>query len=351
MAVDGINAKKHFETPDTSLPKEEKAEKTPLRIKDVATIAFYTLAALFAAAATISLVVSLTVVAAEALAGTILTISLIGLGVLAGLKLWEIATPHLPEWIRWIANLVQVVVTEVFGILSLIALFPVDLTKQDPKTAKEIDPDQTPILMIHGFLGSSNNWVYHKSRLKAAGYKNIFSINLGNPLVSIDEYAKRVDEKVKEIQRITGRKDIRIVSHSMGGLVARQWRYTRAGDADVKDIVTLGTPLDGTYVSYITLGLSSCANEMRPGSDFVKKQQALASLDNETDYYHIATKVDLVILPMDSAKRGGSPKSNVKVDTLDATGHVGYLFSDKAADLVVDYFKEKDRKALEESAV
>ncbi|WP_098038857.1 esterase/lipase family protein [Estrella lausannensis] len=352
MAIDSLNTGRTDMNGRFPLPEEEKkVEGSPLRIKDIAHIAFYTLGALFAAAATISLIVSLTVISAEAIAGTILTISLIGLGTLAGLKLWELATPHLPECLRRVANIIQILVTEVLGILSLIALFPVDLTKSDPKTRDEINPEETPILMIHGFLGSSNNWVYHKSRLKAAGYQNVFSINLGNPLISIDEYARRVDAKVKEIQELTGRKDIRLLTHSMGGLVARQWRYTMAQDTDVKEIVTLGTPLDGTYVAYGTLGLSSCGKEMFPGSDFVKQQQEWAAHDQTTDYYHIATKTDLIILPMDSAKRGGSPGDKLKVDTLDATGHVGYLFSDKAADLVIDYFKAKDRHPGPVSAV
>lgn len=320
-------------------PLEEEIKK-PFLIKDAVRYVFLALAAAFALVGSIGICLY-AFIQLQPIAITLLTISLVGLSILNLIKVWELITPELPEPLRSYANLIYSIATEIFSILALIVLAPVNLINWDPKTVEEINPDETPTLLIHGFLGSSNNWVYLRSRMRAAGYQNIFTSNLGNPLLSIEEYAERIDAKVQEIMALTGRNDIRLVCHSMGGIVARHWRYHHAQNIHVPDIVTLGTPLDGTYLAYLTLGLSSCGTQMFPESAYLKNQQDLASKDTETNYLHIGSSVDFVILPNRSAYHGGAPASKTQAEVLDITGHVAYLFSDGAADLVIDYFKSK----------
>lgn len=319
---------------------EESREKKPLLVKEVANAIFIALASVFAAVG-VAGAVAFAFIPPVGL--TLLLISMIGLSALNLIKLWELVTPHLPEPLRAVANQIQSFGREILAVISQIFVAPIDLTKKDPKTFKEIDPNETPTLLIHGFLGSSNNWIYHRERLVSAGYKNVFTINLGDPRLPIEEYAKKVDEKIKEIKTLTGRSDIRFVCHSMGGLVAREWHYNHNVDTKVRDIVTIGSPLNGTHVANATLGLSECGKQMYPDSPFVKAQQERASQDTETNYYHIGSNTDLVILPNSSAHAGAAP--NAKLDTLDCTGHVGYLFSDTTADLLINYFKTQEQMA------
>jgi triacylglycerol esterase/lipase EstA (alpha/beta hydrolase family) len=201
----------------------------------------------------------------------------------------------------------------------------------------DCDSSQTPILLIHGFCGSSNNWLYHIQRLREAGYKNIFTINLGSPFRSIDDYACRVKHMVAKIQGLLPEHPgIALVGHSMGGLVARHYRYTYA-DAqheNVQKIFTIGTPLDGTYLAYLASWISPAARQMEPGSSYVQQQQQFARCDDTTKYVHIGTNVDSIVVPGSSALKGGS--QHIKTAVLDATGHVEYLFSDATADLLID---------------
>jgi triacylglycerol esterase/lipase EstA (alpha/beta hydrolase family) len=207
---------------------------------------------------------------------------------------------------------------------------------KNPKTKEEINPNETPILMIHGFSNSSSSWFYHHKRLKEAGHKNLFTINLGDPRLSIEEdYAKKVDEMVQEIKRLTGRNDIVLVGHSMGGLVAIEWRQNYAVGTEVKNIVTLGTPHDGTKMAHLTLGLSKCGKEMLPDSDLIKRQQEVAATDTETEYLRIRSRADHTIIPEHSAYWGSAPKTEIV--TLDATGHGGMLFSDTVGDILVSH--------------
>ena len=109
---------------------------------------------------------------------TVACVSGVALALLLAAKAWQQIAPFLPEPVRHIAYFIQSIVTGIFSIITLGIIFPIDLERRDPQ---EGSPTQTPILFIHGFCGSSNNWLYHRHRLEGAGYKNLFTINLGTP--------------------------------------------------------------------------------------------------------------------------------------------------------------------------
>src|SRR5690606_4658923 len=122
-----------------------------------------------------------------------------------------------------------------------------------------------------------------------AGQRNIFTINLGSAFQDMDSCADKVHEMVEEIKRRTGRSDLKIVGHSMGGLVAIHYKQKHPDDVEVKDIITLGTPLDGTRVA-VAAPFSPLAKQMREGSEFVQEKKALMAQDTTTRYLHLVSK-------------------------------------------------------------
>ena len=71
---------------------------------------------------------------------------------------------------------------------------------------------------------------------------------------SLDTYALRLNDIIKNVKTITNRDKVYIVSHSMGGLVSR--RYMQIfGDNDVEKLVMIGTPNHGVS----GLILTSCS--------------------------------------------------------------------------------------------
>jgi pimeloyl-ACP methyl ester carboxylesterase len=238
-----------------------------------------------------------------------------------------------------VVNYIRAIIADIVSAIALAILFPVDLERFDPKKPEECDPSQRPILLIHGFLGSSNNWVYHRYCLLQAGYKNIFTVNLGDPRKSIEDYTKIVAAKVETIKALTGRADIVLVGHSMGGLVAQQYRYTEPGaDACVKKIITIGTPCFGTHVALAASWASTAAQEMQPNSELVSRLQQAASADQATEYIHIATKADMMVRPVVSALGASGPRSSTRV--LNATGHIQHLFSPATAGLLEESLRD-----------
>ncbi len=310
-----------------------------IKIKTIAHIAFVTLSSICAAALAVSITMAVIGVAVGMMT-TAATVSAVALAMLLAAKAWQQWTPYLPSTLRIVANYIQSVVTAVFSILALGIIFPINLEKQDPKNLQECNPHQIPVLLIHGFCGSSNNWLYHRQRLLGAGYQNIFTINLGTIFQSVEQYTSLVRQKVADIRRITGMREIILVGHSMGGLVCRDYRYKHA-EADqmhVRKIITVGAPLNGTYTAYLASWISAAAKEMEPSSPYVRQQQERAAADDRTDYVYIGTHVDSIVIPTSSALEGGARQARRAM--LNATGHIEFLFSDATADLIIDELRD-----------
>jgi hypothetical protein len=83
---------------------------------------------------------------------------------------------------------------------------------------------------------------------------------------------------------------------------------------------------------------------MEPASSYVQEQQAHAARDDMTDYFHIGTKVDSIVVPGSSALEGGD--KHAKIAVLNATGHIEFLFSDTTADLIINELRNRQQSRL-----
>src|SRR5436853_1448884 len=136
------------------------------------------------------------------------------------------------------------------------ALLPRD--GYDPRAAYP-----TPVILVHGFLGSPTNFVAIRSQLAAAGISNAFHFN----------YAARLDYRRFVVQlaamsetlcRKTGVPQIDIVAHSLGGLIARG--VIESGTR-VRRLVTLGSPSLGPAIAPQELAVYGAADPLIPLPD------------------------------------------------------------------------------------
>lgn len=91
---------------------------------------------------------------------------------------------------------------------------------------------------------------------------------------SLDTYAVRLNDIIKNVKKMTQRNKVKIVAHSMGGLVSR--RYLQIfGDDDVETLVMVGTPnhgVDGYILSGCSLlGAQAHCEAMDKDSLFLNK--------------------------------------------------------------------------------
>ncbi len=195
----------------------------------------------------------------------------------------------------------------------------------------------TPILLIHGYLHFAPVWLYHMRFYKKAGLGPIYTMNLNDPFSSIEHLSENVANKVKEIVKETGKDEIYIVGHSMGGLIGS---YYAIHDAPKKEgvlkVITLGSPFHGTKVANIAIGEN--AKEMRLNSPFVKALLKDIQKEKKIPFYNIGSKSDQLVIPQSSSFVVDKPERKL---VLDGIGHVGLLFSSQAANQVVNWVKEK----------
>ncbi len=191
---------------------------------------------------------------------------------------------------------------------------------------------KTPILLVHGYVNFSSVWLFHILRLKRKGYGPLFLINLGFPFSSIEVYAEKVKKKITEIQKVTKKNEIILIGHSMGGLVLSYFAEKYPTHADVKAIITLGSPLKGTKVAKI--GIGKCCRQMEYKSKFI--QTAKEGYPDKI-MYHIVTKKDQLIIPYTSGIVNEEKSRNYIIDDL---GHASLLYSTRVFQKI-DYWLKK----------
>jgi Leucine-rich repeat (LRR) protein/pimeloyl-ACP methyl ester carboxylesterase len=111
-----------------------------------------------------------------------------------------------------------------------------------------------PVVLVHGWNDTAASWEeYRLTFLPAIGLTGyaIDSMDTGfgdGTLVSIDENAQRLQEYIARVKGLTGAKQVDIVAHSMGGLIARRYiaKYMNANTPDVNQLIMLGTPNEGS---------------------------------------------------------------------------------------------------------
>lgn len=287
-------------------------------------------AAVLAVGATITLFVTAWPMGASiALVSTIALASLLAVG---GIERWK--EKIYPKCLRDVVNVVYAFAIEIIAILGCMVLFPFKIKDET------ISRSQTPVLLVHGFMHNSSGFRYIRSRLRQGGAGQIFTINFGNPFTqSISgNFVEKLRSKVKEIAAQTGRTDLLIIGHSMGGVVSTDFLLSDKR-SDI-GLVTLGSPLEGTYMAYIGLGPS--AREMRPNSAYIQAlHEKQKNFGKKLDALHIGSHADFIICPTKSAC---GPTWNHATHTFSDMGHVTYFFSDRVADQLLQKAHEPSNR-------
>ncbi len=223
--------------------------------------------------------------------------------------------------IRWI----YAQTIELFALLMVVVLCCAQLVSR--RQMKPIGGKGRPILLVHGYLNAGAVWIFHRRFLAKRGLGPIYTIDLGSPLHSIRSYAQRVHEKAQEIARETGRADLTLIGHSMGGLVSYYYALKLAARGSVHQVITIASPLQGTHAAKI--GLGRCAREMEIGSDLIQEIGRAVEGRRDTTFYNIATRTDELVIPYSSSFLHSTPDHQRLFDDL---GHASLLFSKRVSE-------------------
>ncbi|TFW35087.1 esterase/lipase family protein, partial [Massilia horti] len=100
------------------------------------------------------------------------------------------------------------------------------------------DARTPPVLLLHGYGCNSGYW-FHLVQLFDAAHISHASLDLEPLGGDIDGYAPLVEQAAARLCAAAHARQLVIVAHSMGGLVARAW-MRKYGSARVARVVTLG---------------------------------------------------------------------------------------------------------------
>ncbi len=180
--------------------------------------------------------------------------------------------------------------------------FDFDRHGNDVVRRTDFSKGQRPVLLLYGFMATRRTFEVLEHRLRRDHYA-VWSINLGGLFDAfnthgIDVLAEKVREKIERLYtRHPSMGPMSIIGHSMGGLIGRYYVKRLGGDARVKNLITLGTPHNGSPSAYwgiLSHGLVSRSIwQMTPMSPFIRRMK-IGAFPQQTRFVSIYSKADRV---------------------------------------------------------
>lgn len=180
-----------------------------------------------------------------------------------------------------------------------------------------------PVLLVHGYMCNRGFWWWFRRRLRAKGHA-VATLDLETPISDIDTLADGLLRRIDALLAETGADRVLLVTHSMGGLVARA-ALRKAGPDRVARFVTLSGPHHGTLLAHAGIGRN--AAQMRPQSPWLAALNAAPPAPIPT--LTIWSTGDEIVVPQDSSRLAGAREIVVP-----AIGHVAMGFSPRVLELV-----------------
>lgn len=165
------------------------------------------------------------------------------------------------------------------------------------KSYRPEDPDRPTVCLVHGLNSNSGSFVHMVPILEEAGFGVVlYDFPDNQDLdITVPEFQRHWSAFRK---RNGDREDWAIITHSMGGLIARAYVEGEAFAGDVSDLILIGPPNRGASVARVQTilqfiegtraiqeqragalavvgeGLGASAADLEPGSDFLKALNA-----------------------------------------------------------------------------
>jgi len=208
----------------------------------------------------------------------------------------------------------------ILEMLSLFAVFfllqPFERLWMGKDAVGKLPPGGTPILLVHGYLCNRGLWWWMRRRLRSR-HLAVATVNLEPPLADLDLLAAQLGKRIEGLLQETGAEKLVLITHSMGGLVARAYLQAH-GAARVAGLVMLAAPTHGTYVAQ--LGRGANTRQMRPQSQWLQRLNAQPL--PPVPVSNIWTRDDEILLPPDTARL-----EKVREFVFEDMGHMALVFS------------------------
>ena len=175
-----------------------------------------------------------------------------------------------------------------------------------------------PVILIHGTGDTNGVWQNLAVDLREDGWA-VFAPEFGHRSTDrVEESAEQVGAYIEAVREATGARQVVLVGHSQGGIVARYWMRVLDGAPHVKHLVTLGSPNNGTTMggmlssitgtkigeSMVTSVISSWFGpsgfQLITGHPLFDEINSDDPTEEGVGYTNIATRFDTLIQPLET---------------------------------------------------
>ncbi len=169
-----------------------------------------------------------------------------------------------------------------------------------------------PVLLVHGFDGSSASWKVMVQRLHDAGYpaSRVDAISYDSSASNVD-VAQQIGRAVDALRARTGAEHVDIVSHSMGAISSRYYLERLGGTNTVDAWVSLAGVNEGTIWAYGCYVLTPC-REMVPTSSLLDNLNRHFPPSGPTRFATWWSPCDTTIVPNANAELTGAMNHETK---------------------------------------
>ncbi|GAB4292760.1 MAG: hypothetical protein Kow0090_06810 [Myxococcota bacterium] len=201
--------------------------------------------------------------------------------------------------------------------LSQAPLLSYSLFVSKRENIEPCEPDgYPPLIFVHGLGGGRGDFLPMSWYLWLLGRKRSYKIQFEKGQ-TISEQAKALANFIRDVKKATEERQVEIVAHSLGGIVARIAITDHRLGGSIKTLLTLGSPHRGTYPArYANTGVTK---EIRPESELIKKLGE-KPLPKNIRFISFWSRSDLFILPAESAAAEGAEQIDMTPFT-----HYSYL--------------------------
>ncbi|MCX4764453.1 alpha/beta fold hydrolase [Streptomyces sp. NBC_01275] len=157
-----------------------------------------------------------------------------------------------------------------------------------------------PVVLLHGFIDNRSVFVLLRRNLAQHGRHRVESLNYSPLTCDLRIAAELLGRHIEEICERTGSRQVDVVGHSLGGLIARYYVQRLGGDVRVRTLVTLGTPHSGTRVAPLA-NAHPIVRQMRPGSKVIEELSRPAP-GCRTRFVSFWSDMDHLMDPLETAR-------------------------------------------------
>lgn len=192
------------------------------------------------------------------------------------------------------------------------------------------DLTETPVVLVHGYMdantmpwwdrirGYLDDFGFDVDKIRVADLGDVPGTTIGSP----KEYAREVRHEVERLYDRYGR--VNLLAHSMGGIDSRWYVEKMDGHEHVENLVTLGTPHQGTYAAYLGY-FSRGGRALTPTSDVIKTLNADGPA-RDVSYTGIWGKADALVVPSAHGQLPWDHVDNVRNVGVGLYGHLSLIF-------------------------